>query len=140
MFLLSALRDSYANQIITMARLLIVCCETDLSNWVSAILRSRGHEVAEAQKARDALMLIRALPFDALLIDIAAPEGERFDFLRELQREGNRSKIIAVSPGGAAISSQLALLISRALGADAILYRPFSSDELLDAVQAVLGA
>jgi DNA-binding response OmpR family regulator len=123
-----------------MARLLIVCYETDLSNWASVILRSRGHEVAEAQKARDAMMLMRAIPFDALLIDIAAPEDERFDFLRELQREGNRSKIIAVSPGGAAISSQLALLISRALGADAILYRPFSSDELLDAVQAVLGA
>lgn len=123
-----------------MARLLIVHFERDLFTWASAILQSAGHEVAEARKTRDALMLIQADPYDAILVDIATTESERFSLLRGLQRDGFRVKVIAVSAGSAALSSQLALLISRALGADAILYRPFSADELLHAVEAVIAA
>jgi two-component system, OmpR family, response regulator TctD len=121
-----------------MARLLIVYRRKQLLHWAAATLRSAGYEVMQAPNGRDARLLLRTDSFDALVIEISRSERARFAFLRSLREERRQVKVIAIATARPAIPSTVALTISRALGADAILYWPHSSDELLDAVANVL--
>jgi two-component system chemotaxis response regulator CheY len=123
-----------------MARLLIVYGTKELLDWASAILRSAGYEVANAVNGRDALLLIRSDSFDALLVEVANPERDQFELIGSLRQEGKQLRIVALAAGGKAIPSARALMISRALGVDAILYCPCLPDELLGIVQRVLVA
>jgi FixJ family two-component response regulator len=72
------------------------------------------------------------------LTDLVMPDVEGIELICELQRLHPGIKIIAMSGGGRNHPETL-LQPARLLGAVGTLGKPFSNQQLLDAVQAALG-
>ena len=75
--------------------LLVVDDEPFLRDAVAASLRFLGFEVTTGQTAADALRLARDRPFDLIVLDVMLPDGDGFNVVRRLRRDGcvERSRI-----------------------------------------------
>lgn len=120
-----------------MARILIIDDE-DLARYtLLKMLSGSGHELAEAENGKEGLDLHRESPFDLIITDLIMPEMEGMETILALRRDGPTPKIIAVSGGGRSGSADY-LSMARRLGADQVLPKPFSQDELLSTVHSCL--
>jgi YesN/AraC family two-component response regulator len=95
------------------------------------------HEVADAPTSAEGIRLLHENPFDLILTDIVMPGKEGISTIIELREEYPRLKIIAMS-GGGDFEPYGYLDIARRVGADRTIPKPFSREELLEAVNNVL--
>ena len=119
-----------------MARILVVDDNDQIRNLVGELLRFEGHHVASAGNGTQALAALREDSFDLLITDIIMPEIDGLETIRSL-RTDSRIPIVAISAAGK-YSPNDRLGRAVALGANAVLYKPFSKNELLAAVQPLL--
>jgi len=120
------------------ARILVVDDESEIRSLVSRILKQAGHEVIEAADGNEGTRLFRENLPELLITDIIMPEKEGIETIMELRRDFPNVKIIAISGGGKALARDTCLRFAKGLGANGALAKPFSRQELLDAVQEVL--
>ena len=121
-----------------MARILVIDDDDDVRRAIRRQLESDGHEVVEAPDGRVGMRLFRQHPTDLVVTDLFMPEQEGLETIRELRRFSKDIKILVVT--GAAPGSTLDFRAQATmLGAGATLGKPFTRDELLGAVNALLG-
>jgi DNA-binding response OmpR family regulator len=82
--------------------------------------------------------MCRENDFDILVIDLLMPERDGTEVINELHRKKYPARIIAMSGGDATYNSQLYLGISRKLGADRILKKPFTFNMLSDCIRSIV--
>ena len=121
-----------------MARILVIDDEELARFTVREILESADHTVAEASNGADGLSKHRQDPFDLIVTDIIMPEKEGIETIIEMKNETPSLPVIAISGGGRTRNLDF-LKIAEQMGADKILAKPFTEEELLDAVRTVLG-
>ena len=102
------------------------------------ILESSGYEVSEASDGKVALALCKEKHVDLIVIDLIMPEKEGIETIIELKRDFPKVKIIAISGGGRGVPETY-LYISKDIGADSTLSKPFDKEDLLEAVKELLG-
>ncbi len=100
---------------------------------VSALL-ARGFSVREAGSVKDALLTLKELSPDLLLLDVALPDGRALDVLGAVGELSPTPRIIAVS--GAAGPDESFALAER--GVRAYLKKPFNLEELEAAIERAL--
>jgi two-component system response regulator (stage 0 sporulation protein F) len=115
-----------------MATVLIIDDETSVRNVVRSALRSAGYEVMEASNGRIGISLFRQRRPDLVIADIHMPELNGLDVIIELTREFLDVKVIAIS---GMPEHQRLLDAAKLLGARQTLNKPFSIEELLNAVR-----
>lgn len=120
-----------------MALVLVVDDEPDVREFVAAVLELAGHEVRTAANGREALDHHRARPADLVIMDIFMPEKEGLETIMELREQFPGVRIIAIS-GGGRTGDRNFLAQARYFGAARSLAKPFSHEELLNAVEEVL--
>jgi len=120
-----------------MARILVVDDEEFARFTMREILEDAGHDVAEAVNGVEGLALQKARPFDIIITDIIMPEKEGVQTIIELRRDFPELPVIAVSGGGRTRNLDF-LKIAKEHGAKRILPKPFSEEQLLEAVDACL--
>lgn len=119
-----------------MARILVIDDDADVRRVVRRILEAEGHEVLEAANGAEGLKLYHQDPCDAVITDLYMPEKEGLETIRELCRNYSDVRILAIT--GAAQGSVFDLRQhATRLGAKAALAKPFSRQELLDALAEV---
>ena len=96
-----------------------------------------GHTVIEASNGVEGLKKFPAEGVDLVITDMVMPEKEGIEVITELRKRHPQLKIIAIS-GGGRIGPGDYLRIAKFLGAAKILAKPFSSLELMLAVDALL--
>ena len=116
-----------------MPRILVVDDDPNLRTAIRRMLEPEGFEIEEASDGRDAMRSFRARPADLVLCDVFMPEKDGLDLLRELVREFSGARMVAMSGGGFRGTLDL-LPMAHALGASAVLYKPFERAELLAVV------
>ena len=122
-----------------MKRILVV----DDDSQVREILRKRllksGYEVLEAWDAEVALDLYRRSPVDAVVTDLVMPGMGGQALIKDLRSEDPDVRIVAIS---GALDHDVPSLLAEAegLGALETLPKPFTSEQLLGAVDTVLAA
>jgi len=121
-----------------MARIIVVDDDADVRVLFSLILTDAGHHVIEASNGEEGTRLYREHLPDVIITDIIMPDKEGIETIRELRRDFPDAKIIAISGGGSALTGRDALSLAKHLGASSTLAKPFSGQELLDAVQELL--
>jgi len=122
-----------------MARILVVDDEKIVRYSVRTALELHQHDVAEAENGADAMMLMRDDKFDLVVTDILMPVKEGIQTILEIKASLPEMKIIAITGGGRA-SSQLYSDAARILGADDVLLKPFTSEDLARSVDNCLTA
>jgi CheY-like chemotaxis protein len=117
-----------------MARILVIDDKYEVRAVVERMLQSAGHEVVQAGGGREGVEKYRADPTDLIIIDLYMPELDGFETILVLRREFPDVKIIAMS-GNTAASAMLT--VAQRLGSVAVLEKPFTMQQLLEAVERV---
>ena len=126
------------------ARLLMIDDDTRLSAMVGDYLRAAGFEVEVAgtlAEGRDRLAGAGGAPlhapgFDALVLDLMLPDGDRLDLCRELRSEARTRHLPLLML--TARGEPMDRIVGLELGADDYLPKPFEPRELLARVKALL--
>jgi CheY-like chemotaxis protein len=120
-----------------MARILVIEDQSDFRDTLSAMLRSADHEVQSGSNGREALEMLKSAAFDLLVMDVLMPEVDGIEVLRAIEKMPSRPSVVAIS-GGGVLPASLALSLASALGASAVLYKPFYRQELIEAIDDAL--
>lgn len=122
-----------------MAKILVIDDEALLTRSLGVILTKAGHTVVTADNGKAGLETFAREKPDLVITDIIMPVMEGIEAIQELRARDPNLPIIAVSGGGRTKNLEF-LRIAEKLGANAALGKPFSKDQLLEAVGKCLGA
>ena len=106
--------------------ILVVEDHTDTRNVLERFLRQCGYDVAAAENLENGLRFLHSQPFDAIVSDIALPDGTGYALMSEARRSGIDSLAIAVS----AYSYPSDVEEAKVTGFDYHLGKPFDCDQL----------
>ena len=120
-----------------MGRVLVIDDDPAMRGTMKKILEREGHDVREASDGAEGMRVFRADPVDVVVTDLIMPNQEGIETILALREEAPDVKILAVS-GGMTDDKDGPLFDAKALGADAALAKPFTVDQLRDAVAALL--
>ncbi len=120
-----------------MARILVVDDEELARFTIREILVKAGHEIVEAANGDEAITLQRAEPFDLVVTDIIMPGLDGVAMIGRLRPDFPSLKILAISAGGPTGDADF-LKRAESVGADDILAKPFSEEELVEKVSECL--
>jgi len=115
-------------------RLLLVDDEDNLRSMLEAALRHHGFDVATAATGRQALDAVTAAAPDLLVLDVMLPDLDGFEVCRRLRTEGTRTPVLFLTARDATEDKVRGLT----LGGDDYLVKPFSLEELVARVHALL--
>lgn len=115
------------------ARLLVVEDEPQMRRLLNVSLSSRGYQMQMAATGEEALNLLSANRYDALLLDLGLPDMDGVELCREL-RDWSAIPIIVVS----AREDERSKVAALDLGADDYVTKPFGIDELLARIRVCL--
>jgi DNA-binding NtrC family response regulator len=119
-----------------MARILIIDDDDTLRGIIVKSLTHAGHQVTNTNNGRKGVELFRQDPVDLVITDMVMPEQEGMETIKILHREYPDLKIIAMS--GGLDGSQLYLDLTRRLGAACTLPKPFTLQQLKEAIEIVM--
>ncbi|HEY5057841.1 MAG TPA: response regulator [Gaiellaceae bacterium] len=114
-------------------RILVVDDEPQILRALRATLRGAGFTVDSAATAGEALTAAAAHPPEAVILDLVLPDGNGTDVCREL-RTWSDAPVIVLS----AVGEEREKIAALDAGADDYVTKPFSVDELLARLRAVL--
>lgn len=120
-----------------MANILHVDDDDAVRAMLSAALTNAGHQVQEAASGQKGLSAYEKTSIDLVITDLVMPDTDGFQLMREIRLVSPEVKIIVISG-----EDRLGALLTMAkmLGARRVLAKPFSGQELLEAVDEVLEA
>jgi DNA-binding response OmpR family regulator len=119
-----------------MPRILVIDDEQLLRSTVVMILTRAGFTVEEASDGQAGIAMFHKNPPDIVLTDIFMPNRDGIEIIKELKHASPQTKIIAMTGGGKLRMMEIASA-AQALGADYVLDKPFDSESLLAAINAV---
>nr|WP_304099828.1 response regulator transcription factor [Mitsuokella multacida] len=115
-------------------RILVIDDERSILELVRMNLELAGYEVVTGESGQEALQLVASCHPDLLILDVMLPDQSGYYVLRHLRAQGERLPVIMLTAKGEREDRILGLR----LGADDYVTKPFSSEELILRVQAVL--
>ncbi|MGA3006374.1 MAG: response regulator [Opitutaceae bacterium] len=121
-----------------MLRILLVDDEDAYRQMMTQTLTEMGYEVMEARNGKEAVQVHELCPADAVLTDLIMPDTDGIEIIREFKRIHPSVKIIAMS-GGGWVGTRDYLKAAKLIGADETLTKPFSKQELSDALERLCG-
>jgi two-component system OmpR family response regulator len=122
------------NMSFTNKRILVVDDEEAITELVSTAARFAGYDVATAASGLEALELCRSFLPHLVVLDIMMPGTDGFEVLRTLRGRGDLVPIIFLT----ARDEHAAKLRGLSSGADDYVTKPFSLEELMARIRAVL--
>ena len=115
--------------------LLLIEDDEQLNTGLALYLEAQGFEVTVSEDGDDGLRKVLSLPGYALVIlDANLPGRSGFDILREMRSQGVQTPVLILSGLGGRDDKMRGF----ELGADDYLTKPFSTEELLARVEAIL--
>jgi two-component system, OmpR family, response regulator len=115
-------------------RLLLVEDDDNLRAMLRFALAHSGFEVHESATGRGALGEVRNVRPDLVVLDVRLPDIEGFEVCRRLRESGDGTPVLFLTARGAVDDRVRGLQ----LGGDDYLVKPFSIDELVARITAVL--
>jgi two-component system OmpR family response regulator len=114
--------------------ILVVEDEEPIRELVATALRFTGFQVETAVSGREALVEARNAPFDLIVLDVNLPDLDGFAVCRKLRADGDRVPVVFLT----ARDDPADLRQGFTGGGDDYVTKPFSLEELLLRIEAVL--
>ena len=115
-------------------RILVVDDEDNLRTMLVAALKFEGYDVAAAANGREGLRSVKEAKPDLIVLDVMMPELDGFGMLKRLRETGDRTPVVFLTAKDTSADAVEGL----GLGADDYLAKPFSLEELVARVEAVM--
>jgi two-component system, OmpR family, response regulator len=115
-------------------RLLLVDDEDNLRSMLEAALRHSGFEVHAVDSGRAALEAVGPIEPDLVVLDVMLPDVDGFDVCRRWRQEGRRTPVVFLTARDGTEDKVRGLTT----GGDDYLVKPFSLEELVARIRAVL--
>jgi two-component system OmpR family response regulator len=119
---------------ITEARLLVVDDEPNILELLSASLRFAGFDVATATNGNDALRVAASYRPDLVVLDVMMPGLDGFEVVRRMRKDEQRVPVLFLTAKDATEDKVVGLT----LGGDDYITKPFSLEEVIARIRAVL--
>jgi two-component system OmpR family response regulator len=116
------------------ARLLLVDDEDNLRSMLEAALRHSGFEVHPVANGRDAIDAVATVRPDLVVLDVMLPDIDGFDVCKRLRSSGDHTPVLFLTARDTTEDRVRGLT----LGGDDYLVKPFSLEELVARITAVL--
>jgi two-component system OmpR family response regulator len=113
---------------------LVVDDDPYITDLVATALRYEGFEAATATKGREALTLVESFRPELIVLDVMLPDLEGFEVQRRLVDSGRRVPVLFLTARDATEDKVRGLTI----GGDDYVTKPFSLEELIARIRAVL--
>ncbi len=115
-------------------RVLVVDDESNITDLVATVLRYEGFEVQTAATGRDALKAVTSFRPALVVLDIMLPDLDGFEVQRQLADNGGKIPVVFLTAKDGTEDKVRGLT----MGADDYVTKPFSLEELVARVRAVL--
>jgi two-component system OmpR family response regulator len=115
-------------------KLLLVDDEDNLRSMLDAALRHLGFDVHPVASGREALDAVPVVKPDLVVLDVMLPDLDGFEVCRRLRTEGSKTPVLFLTAKDATEDKVRGLT----LGGDDYLVKPFSLEELVARINAVL--
>ncbi len=119
-----------------MTRVLVVEDDRDIADLVARYLSKAGFAVETVASGRDALSAIAERPPDLLVLDLMLPQMDGLEICRAVRGNNNTSGMPIIMLTARAEESER--IVGLELGADDYIAKPFSPNELVARVRALL--
>ncbi|HEX2089424.1 MAG TPA: response regulator transcription factor [Actinomycetota bacterium] len=116
------------------ARVLVVDDEANIRDLVATVLRYEGFDVRVAENGRKALTAVRSFDPDLVVLDIMLPDLDGYEIHRRLTTNGYSIPVLFLTARDATEDKVRGLT----MGADDYVTKPFSLEELVARVRAIL--
>jgi two-component system OmpR family response regulator len=116
------------------ARVLVVDDEAYITDLVGMALRYEGFDVAVAASGREALTRAGEFRPDLLVLDVMLPDVDGIEVCARLRRDGMQAPVVFLTARDATEDKIAGLTV----GGDDYVTKPFSLEELIARVRAVL--
>jgi two-component system, OmpR family, response regulator len=114
-------------------RVLVVEDEKKLGELLGRGLREEGYAADVADRGEEALWMARAVPYDAIVLDVMLPGADGFEICRRLRHEGVWTPVLMLTARDGVDDRVVGL----DAGADDYLTKPFAFEELLERIRAL---
>jgi two-component system OmpR family response regulator len=118
----------------TLTRILVVDDEPYITDLLGAALRFEGFSVETAATGGDAIHLTQRGHHDLVLLDVMLPDVDGTEVCRRMRAQGNRTPVLFLTARDATEDKVGGLTA----GGDDYVTKPFSLDELVARIHAVL--
>jgi len=115
-------------------RILVVDDEPNIVDVVSMALRFQGFEIESAGTGADALAAVASFKPHLIVLDVMLPDMEGFDVQRRLTERGGRLPVLFLTARDATEDKVRGLTV----GGDDYVTKPFSLEELIARIRAIL--
>ena len=121
-----------------MSHILIIDDDAEVRKLLSVALTREGYEVKTASNGKEWLKMLHGSIVDLVITDLIMPEIEGLELIKRLHYQRPDLKIIALS-GGSCSDPRIDLSMAQYLGAHRTFVKPFELQDLLGAVQDMIG-
>ncbi|MEM9422702.1 MAG: response regulator [Pseudomonadota bacterium] len=122
-----------------MATILIVDDDSSVADVVALVLDGEGHRTDTASDATETLKKLSQGGIQGVILDVWLGADDGLALADKLAQLNEPPPFIVMSGGGPGRSLETVTARADALGARAVLYKPFDDDELIAAVNDLLG-
>jgi len=119
--------------------ILVVDDEPMVCEGLKLALDMEGHRTTTAYDGNEALKLVREKNPQLIITDIIMPESDGIEVICNVREKNPEIKIIAIS-GGGRISATDHLRIASQLGANSILAKPFTTEQLISEINKLFSS
>lgn len=117
--------------------ILVIDDEQQFREYMTILLEKNNFTVFVAENGLVGEQQLNAYKPDLIITDIVMPDKEGVEFIQNLRETDQKTPIIAVS-GGNRVNAYSYLSMSKKLGANAILAKPFTSAEILQTINELI--
>ncbi|MBI4500224.1 MAG: response regulator [Gemmatimonadetes bacterium] len=111
---------------------LVVDDDPDFCLAMRYMLEAHGYDVAVASNGMEALSFLAKQKVSVVMTDLYMPRMDGLEFIRRLRKDHEQP--IVVVTGDTHLAVETTTAAAAALGADAVLIKPFNRAELLSAL------
>jgi CheY-like chemotaxis protein len=121
-----------------MANILVADDDEQYPIMLAKILQKEHHNVVIASDGEEALKFCKLKKFDLIITDILMPNVDGIDLIVDLIDNNSKVPIIAISGGRNTITAEFNLQSAHTLGVQMVLKKPFTNEQLIQAVNNTL--